>query len=51
MNKNQDQITVSETILLGIRAAIIDAIENTEPEEGLASAEYALALLNHILAK
>lgn len=41
----------NETILWGIRTALIDAIENPEPDEGLASAEHALALLNQILIK
>ncbi len=44
-----DPIQVSETILWGIRAALLDAIQNPEPEEGLASAEHALELLNQIL--
>lgn len=44
-----DMIQVSESALWGIRAALLDAIQNPEPDEGLASAEHALALLNQIL--
>ena len=49
--ENSDAITVSETALWGIRAALLDSIENPEPDEGLESAEQALALINQILLK
>lgn len=44
-----DSIQVSEFILWGIRAALLDAIQNPEPDEGLASAEHALSLVNNAL--
>lgn len=39
----------SYEIIQAARAAIIDAIENPEPDEGLASAERALSFLNSYL--
>jgi len=39
----------NQEILHAARAAIIDAIENPEPDAGLASAERALALLSAYL--
>lgn len=39
----------SYEMLLAARAAILNAIENPEPDEGLRSAERALALLNAYL--
>lgn len=42
-------ITSNYELIQQARAAIIDAIENPEPEAGLASAERALALLTYYL--
>jgi hypothetical protein len=47
--KTTDSIQVSEFVLWEIRAALLDAIFNPEPDEGLASAEHALALVNNAL--
>ena len=44
-----DSIQVNESILWQIRDSLLDAIQNPEPDEGLASAERALSLLNDIL--
>jgi hypothetical protein len=39
----------NEALLWRARDALIDAIDNPEPDEGLASAERALSLLNTYL--
>jgi len=44
-----DIIGANESLLWQARDAISDAINNPEPEEGLASAERALALINTYL--
>jgi hypothetical protein len=44
-----DSIQVSEFVLWEIRAALLDAIFNPEPDEGLTSAEHALSLVNNAL--
>jgi hypothetical protein len=44
-----DSIQVSEFILWEIRAELLNAIQNPEPDEGLASAEHALSLVNKAL--
>ncbi len=42
-------MTTNFEIIQAARAAVIDAIENPEPDAGLASAERALALLSAYL--
>lgn len=44
-----DIIGSNESLLWKARAALSDAINNPEPDEGLASAERALALINTYL--
>jgi hypothetical protein len=44
-----DIIGSNESLLWKARAALSDAINNPEPDEGLASAEAALALINTYL--
>jgi hypothetical protein len=44
-----DIIGANETLLWQARDALSDAINNPEPDEGLASAERALALINTYL--
>ena len=44
-----DIIGANESLLWKARAALSDAINNPEPDEGLASAETALALINTYL--
>ena len=44
-----DIIGANESLLWQARTALLDAINNPEPEEGLASAERALALINTYL--
>ena len=44
-----DIIGTNESLLWRARDALIDAIDNPEPDEGLASAERALSLLNTYL--
>ena len=44
-----DIIGTNESLLWRARAALSDAINNPEPDEGLASAETALALINTYL--
>lgn len=44
-----DIIGTNESLLWQARAALSDAINNPEPDDGLASAERALALLNTYL--
>ena len=44
-----DIIGANESLLWKARAALSDAINNPEPDEGLASAEAALALINTYL--
>ena len=44
-----DIIGANETLLWRARDALSDAIDNPEPDEGLASAERALALINTYL--
>lgn len=44
-----DIIGSNESLLWQARDALSDAINNPEPEEGLASAERALALINTYL--
>ncbi len=44
-----DIISANESLLWRARDALTDAINNPEPEEGLASAERALALINTYL--
>lgn len=44
-----DIIGTNESLLWRARTALLDAINNPEPEEGLASAERALALINTYL--
>ena len=44
-----DIIGANESLLWRARDALSDAINNPEPEEGLASAERALALINTYL--
>ena len=44
-----DIIGANESLLWRARDALSDAINNPEPEEGLASAERALALINAYL--
>jgi hypothetical protein len=44
-----DIIGANEALLWQARESLADAIENPEPDEGLVSAERALALLNTYL--
>jgi hypothetical protein len=44
-----DIIGANESLLWQARTALLDAINNPEPDEGLASAERALALINAYL--
>ncbi len=44
-----DTISANEIMLWLAQEALTDAINNPEPEEGLASAEKALAMLNTYL--
>lgn len=44
-----DIIGANESLLWKARDALTDAINNPEPDEGLASAEAALALINTYL--
>lgn len=44
-----DIIGANESLLWRARDALTDAINNPEPDEGLASAEAALALINTYL--
>jgi hypothetical protein len=44
-----DIIGANESLLWKARDALTDAINNPEPDEGLASAEVALALINTYL--
>lgn len=44
-----DIIGANESLLWKARDAILDAINNPEPDDGLASAETALALINTYL--
>lgn len=44
-----DIIGSNESLLWKAKAALSDAINNPEPDEGLASAEAALALINTYL--
>jgi hypothetical protein len=44
-----DIIGANESLLWRARDALSDAIDNPEPDEGLASAERALSLLNTYL--
>ena len=47
--ENADIIGTNESLLWQARAALSDAINNPEPDEGLTSAEKALHLINTYL--
>ena len=47
--ENADIIGTNENLLWQARAALSDAIDNPEPDEGLTSAEKALHLINTYL--
>ncbi len=49
VQETADIIGANESLLWRARDALSDAINNPEPEEGLASAERALALINTYL--